>query len=273
MPAENEKRVLLVDTSVLIDCFKFKEREEYFKSVAAGFTWTFTTDIALLEFKAVLIQEMVTIHSELVRSESFTRTQFRLTESTHRQHRLRAHIFANFINVYGSSFEVSEAEDKKLAERARLCLEPRILWAYKKFLRMTGSIQKTIGCDRAIEEPKKQRKTYDANLPICKRGKNKTCTVESFIRGTVAPRTAEIRAAAASGESEQLLKACELTDKVVGDNAIDLASKDCRVAGDCLIVLDGKIATHTMSTNKREWEPLSMLIDAESVTVDYPDRR
>ena len=275
----NSQDALLVDTSVMIDVFKSGHRREFIDSLRAQFDWSFSTDIALLEFKAVLLQQMITIHAKMRELGSFTRVRDEMIESMHLQSKLRAHIFNNFINVHATSHDITPEKDQDLADRARIILQAHIPRLYDAFNEELDSIQTNgIGCTRAAERPKLKAKSFGTNIPVCQRGFNKDCKIESFIRSAIVPRLSEIRAVADSIRTEkgdasaaQLDRACRLIESVRDDLTADLSANQCRNAGDCLITFAGEnVATHCTSTNRREWEPLSALIDAEFVPVNYP---
>jgi hypothetical protein len=193
-----------------------------------------------------------------------------LLEKKHPQIGLRSHIFNNILNIFVGSNE-SEENDRKAAERARIRIQSLVPKLYRDFHDLVSSVQPTMKCDRAKERPVFKRRAFDTNIPRCKRGVNKTCVVERFIRESIIPRLEEITTAAEEADSDQLVKTCGLCQKVNTMPDIDLSSSDCRSAGDCLIIFSAeKLATHTLSTNAREWAPLSKLIGAEFSHVTYP---
>lgn len=264
-------RVALLDTSVLIDHFKSRSRRRRIESAKTDFEWTLTTDIALLEFKAVLVQQMITIHGALRHYKKLTVARDVLCETIHPQVKLRFHIFNNLICVFGGSFDVTEDEDLRLGERARLLLEPLIPKVYRDVQNLVGSVQRRIKCTRAEEPPRKRTVSFAPNIPLCIRGKNKNCVVESFIRERVLPNLDNLKTIAANlGEqSQQFDRACQVFERVANENA-ELSHSDCRRAGDCLIAFGAEgLATHVLSTNRREWEPLSGQIGATYHHVEY----
>lgn len=267
----NDPRVLL-DTSIQIDRIKTGARRRRIDELLSGFQFRFSTDISLLEFKATVIEQCVTIHAELRRKQKFTSVRDALIEKNHRQVSLRAHIFNNIINVFGgSSFEVAPDADRRLAEKARLSLEDAIPRLYKEFRTGVDSVL-TVGvsCDRAREQPVKKRVAFDTNLPRCRRGKNKSCTIEAFIRKS-APKIAAVLDQQA-GESEQLKKTQSLFNDVIANQQRELSHSECRSAGDALIILQGcEHATHAASTNAREWAPLASATGVKFLQVTYPD--
>jgi hypothetical protein len=128
------RSVALLDTTLQVDRNKSKVRRDQIDEVLGGFDFTVATSICLLEFKATLIQECITIHDKLRAVGRYTPVRDKLTESTHPQAKLRGHIFTNLINVYAPpSFSVSEEYDKRLAEKARLRLERVVPRLYRWF--------------------------------------------------------------------------------------------------------------------------------------------
>jgi hypothetical protein len=112
--------VALLDTSVQIDRKKMGGRTAHLQQILAEFPVAVTTSICLLEFKATLIQECITIHDNLRLRKRFTVVRDSLLEKKQRQVSLRAHIFNNLLITYASSFNVTEEEDERLATKARL---------------------------------------------------------------------------------------------------------------------------------------------------------
>lgn len=268
------QQIALLDTTVQVDRLKSGVRRRRVDELLGGF-FCVTTSIALLEFKAVLIQECITIHNALRRSRNFTATRDALIESSHRQNRLRAHIFNNVLNVFApSSMEIGQDEDGRLAEKARLQLENVIPRLYRWFTQESvgAVLNGDVDCTRASEPPSKRNTAFEVNLPICKRGKNKRCHVEEVIRKRGLELATKLRGLAEM--PEQLAAACDVFAGVEANKHADLSHSDCRRAGDCLIALEatGK-ATHAFSSNTREWEPLSQLVGFQFVRVDYPEEK
>lgn len=262
--------VALLDTSIQVDRVKMGSRKQEIAIILDQFNFVVTTGIALLEFKATVIQECVTIHNALRRDGRFTMVRDSLIESQHPQHKLRAHIFNNLLHAFAkSSFEVTEAEDRRLGEKARLLLEDQIPRLYDWFRRSVDAIlDQQIGCTRAFEGPEKKNAAFRANLPICRRGRNKSCRVEGFIRERTRALSRSLKVL--SERPEQLDRALSLFDGVNADAAVDLSHSDCRNAGDCLIALEAQgTATHALSTNAREWQVLSDLLGFQFVRVTY----
>src|SRR5438067_4136307 len=132
---EHSRRALL-DTTVQLDRRKTESRNQKLETLLAGFGWRFSTGISLVEFKATVIQECLTIHNQLRRTGArFTRVRDALLEKHGQQISLRAHIFNNLISVFGSSFEITEERDLLLAEKVRLQLESIIPRLYAWFAR------------------------------------------------------------------------------------------------------------------------------------------
>lgn len=272
---ETSQRVALLDTSVQVDRVKTAARKRHADNLLAQFDLTVATGISLLEFKATIVQECITIHNALRRDGRFTAVRDSLVESLHPQHRLRAHIFNNLLTTFAaSSFEVSDEDDRRLADKARLHLEGQIPKLYQWFCRKSvdAILDESIRCTRAEEPPSKKKAAYAANLPICKRGKNKRCHVEEFIRLHGVELVSALRTSGHT--SDQLERTCALFDRVRDDPQADLSHSQCRSAGDCLIALEGQDhATHAVSTNAAEWEPISKLLGYEFVKVEYSDER
>jgi len=251
-------------------------RAAHVNQILSDFPVTVTTSICLLEFKAMLIQECITIHDNLRLRKRFTLVRDSLLEKKHRQVSLRAHIFNNLLNVYASPSGVAEEEDERLATKARLKLEQDILRLYDWFVResVDAVLREGIACTRAVERPQKKTVSFRPNLPLCVRSKNKTCSVEAFIREYVkfiVPALRAYRAQVGEDASSQLMQALELFETVVSNPQSELSHGDCRRAGDCLIALEAKDhATHALSTNAREWEPLSQICGLRFVRVQYP---
>ena len=199
-----------------------------------------------------------------------------LMEKDHRQVSLRAHIFNNYINVFAqSSFDIAPQEDKELAEQARLLLENHIPLLYEWFSSAESAdmvLRDRLKCDRAREAPIKKSVAFDTNLPKCRRGKNKTCRVEQLIREDGQSLIEGLRPFL--GESEQLSGSVGVFERVIRESTAELSVDDCRRAGDCLIALEGAdSATHALSSNQREWKPISHAVGFEFVHVTYPEER
>jgi len=274
------QRVALLDTSVQIDRKKMASRAAHVEAILSAFDVTVTTSICLLEFKATLIQECITIHDNLRLRKRFTVVRDSLLEKDYRQLSLRTHIFNNLLDIYASSFDMTEQEDERLATKARLNLEQIIPQLYDWFVQESADavLRDDIQCTRAEERPDKRgRVSFRPNLPRCVRGKNKECRVEAFIRDHadfIQPALRMLLAQLGEDESRQLAQACELFERVVDSPELELSRSDCRRGGDCLIALEAKDhATHAISTNAREWEHLSEIIGAEFVHVRYPDEK
>ncbi|MCU0703095.1 MAG: hypothetical protein MUF18_03795 [Fimbriiglobus sp.] len=274
------KRVLL-DTSIQIDRLKSGHRDAVIRDRIAPYQFRFATSFGQLEFKAVLIETMITIHGALSRKGArFTEVRDRLTESQHPQRALRGHIFNNFLTVSASSRTISEADDLRLAEKARLSLQEHIRECYDWFTESVDSVlREKLRCDRATERPRLKKTTYDVNLPTCKRGVNMNCHVEPLLRSATRLKAALERLASQSsppgqtgGETaNQFRKSLTLIERVENDTTCDLTSGNCRNAGDLLMFLEAEgMADHAMSTNAREWQPLSELFGFDFVTVQYP---
>jgi len=271
--------VALLDTTIQIDRKKGALWANRIEEILSGYKWKVATSIGLLEFKATMIQACITIHGELRKVGRYTAVRDRLTESTHRQAKLRGHIFTNLVNVFApSSFEVTEERDRRLAEKARLRLEKVIPRLYRWFTRKSVDVvlKDDIQCTRALEPPQKKGVAFGVNLPKCRRGQNKFCQVEEFIRarGSAFVKRLEEALGAMKEESDQLRQTCELFKKVLENTALELSVADCRSAGDCLIGLEGcGHATHALSTNAREWGPICGILGCEFVRVDYQENK
>lgn len=275
-----QRNVALIDTSVQVDRKKTGRRAGYVEGILSGFPITLTTSIGLLEFKATLIQECITIHDNLRLKRRFTATRDALLEKQYRQVSLRAHIFNNLLDVFGNSFGMSDQEDARLAEKARLKLEQIIPRLYDWFVSESADavLRGDILCNRAAERPTKgDRVSFGTNLPRCVRGKNKTCLIERFIRTNAEPLLTELRKIVASAPPEeggQLTAAIALFEAVLSRPDLELTHRDCRSAGDCLIALEGAShATHALSTNAREWRPLCQILGYEFIHVQYRDEK
>ncbi len=274
------RTVALLDTTVQVDRMKGKTRRDRIDEILKEYDWKVTTSICLLEFKATLIQQCITIHDALRTVGRYTPVVDHLTESWHPQAKLRGHIFRNLINVYAqSSFDVTEERDRKLAEKARLALEDTIPRLYKWFTKKSvdAVLKEEIACTRALEAPVKKGVSFDVNIPNCKRGTNKFCRVEEFIRTKAAGFAKQLEAELAGlddKDSHQLHRTCQLFKRVLDNDDVELSNGDCRKAGDCLIALEGsEHATHGLSTNASEWGPICRLLSSVFVRVEYPALR
>lgn len=274
---QSDTPVALLDTTVQDDRIKMPNRAERIEQILSEFPVTVTTSICLLEFKATLIRECITIHDNLRLRKRFTVVRDSLLEKKYRQVSLRAHIFNNLLGVYPSSFRITEEEDERLATKARLKLEHDIPALYDWFVQesVDAVLREGIACTRAAERPdKKGRVSFKPNLPRCVRGKNKTCSVEAFIRDhaqLIVPALRDYQTRLGEDAAGQLSQALELFESVFNNPQSELSHGDCRSAGDCLIALEAKDhATHAVSTNAREWEHLSQICGFEFVRVQYP---
>jgi hypothetical protein len=268
-------RRALLDTTVQLDRRKTESRKQKLEALLAQFDWRFSTGISLVEFKATFIQECLTIHNQLRRSRArFTRVRDALLEKKGQQISLRAHIFNNIVQVFATSFDITEEKDLLLAEKARLLLENIIPQLYDWFATESVDVvlNDRIACDRAREPPRKKRAAFEVNLPECKRGKNKHCHVEDVIRedGPELVKSLEPHLAT----SDQLQTAVTIFRRVLQNPKAELSHGDCRNAGDCLITLEAKgKATHALSSNVREWQPLSATLGFEFIPITYPEEK
>lgn len=272
--------VALLDNTVQVDRQKYKMRRDRIDALLQGFDFTVATSICLLEFKATIIQECITIHDKLRAVGRYTQVRDRLSESAHRQARLRGHIFNNLINVYAeSSFEVTDKDDRRLAEKARLRLERVIPRLYKWFTNVSvdAILKDDIQCTRALDPPQKKRVAFGVNLPRCRRGENKFCHVEDFVR-----KNGEFILGKLGGfldhhppEAYPQLRAAEaLFRDVMCDPNVELSHNQCRRAGDCLIALEGmEHSTHALSSNAAEWEPICGMLSRQFVRVEFPEEK
>jgi hypothetical protein len=199
-----------------------------------------------------------------------------LLEKDYRQASLRAHIFDNLVGVFASSFDITEAEDERLATKARLKLQQIIPRLYDWFVTesVDAVLRDDIQCTRAAEKPDKgERVSFRPNLSKCVRGRNKTCMVEQFIRQhaeRVVPSLEAIIGDLADNEADQLRKTLGLFSRVAGDDEAELSHGECRNAGDCLIALEGmQHASHAVSTNATEWSHLCEILGMEFLHVRY----
>ncbi len=266
----------VLDTTIQVDRIKGGSRKGLIESLLSTYDFRFATSLSLVEFKATVIQTCITIHNQLRRRGArFTHARDALLEKNHPQAKLRAHILNNHVGVFGSSFDLTETEDERLAEVARLSLENIIPELYTWFSAsgtVDAVLREKLRCDRALEAPKKLRAAYTTNLPACQRGKNKTCRVETLIREEGDKLVDRLRPL--MGESDQLRQTIELFGSVKENPKKELSVNDCRRAGDCLIALEATgYATHALSTNSREWAPISRAAGFTFVEVSFPDER
>ncbi len=277
------KTAVILDTSVGIDFYKMPSRQAAISAKLSEFEHSISGSIGLLEFKAVLIQELITIHNRLAKDELFTIARDNLIESQHKQSRLRAHIFNNILEVFPAGpTTFTEQQDRRLAEDARLKLEMIIPEIYKDYRERGMYLPTPIGCNRSSEAPTKRpsSKAFDTNIPKCKRGKNKSCHVEEVVRERVSPLLRsviplEVQSAPIHEVPRvfgQLRKALDTVKKVEEEPDFDMDSSDCRSIGDALIVAEcSGSAKHALSTNATEWEPLCKAAGIEFVRMTYPD--
>ena len=184
----NDTKIALIDTTLQIDRIKMQNRKEYIENLLKNYKYSITTSIVLLEFKAVLIKECITIHNKLMRCQSFILARDTSIEKKHPQKALRAHIFNNMIQVFPppkKCIKPKSEDDKRLAKKARQLLENIIpslhTWFVKESMKNFGSfVQDKIQCTRAIEKPEK-KKAFKVNLPRECTSKNKNCQIEKFI--------------------------------------------------------------------------------------------
>jgi hypothetical protein len=272
--AANQFPRALLETTVQIDRRKTRARESALAALLSSFGWKFTTSIVLLEFKAVLIQECITIHNQLRLRNRFTVVRDGLLQSNHPQTKLRSAIFDNMIQVYGGSFAVSPEQDEELAEKARLALENIIPELYRWFVEdsVDSVLKDKIDCTRAAEPPVKKRAAFDTNLPTCVGGRNKWCRVESHIRET-APKLIEGLTPFLE-KSEQLQTSRRMMLEMIENSSIELSHQQCRKLGDCLIGLEAyDHVTHAVSTNSKEWEPIAAALSLTFVRPDYSEEK
>jgi hypothetical protein len=133
-------------------------------------------------------------------------------------------------------------------------------------------LRERLACDRAREPPRKKQAAFETNLPICRRGTNKFCHVEESIRAHGNDLVARLRPFLE--QSDQFQRAAGVFESVLKDTGRELSHGDCRRAGDCLISLEAHgLATHALSSNAREWEPLSSLMGFEFVKITFPEEK
>jgi len=267
----------LLDTTVQVDRLKYQSRKEKLELLLADYEFKFGTSISLVEFKATVIQQCITIHNQLrARGARFTQARDWLLEKDHPQSKLRAHIFNNYLAVFArSSLQITQEEDEVLAEKARLLLEniiPELFRWFSSDDSVDAILKDKLRCDRAREAPIKKGAAYNTNSPSCRRGQNKTCHVEELIRSE-SPVLIE-RLKASFGNSEQLQRAVEVFESVIQNREKELSVTDCRRAGDCLIAIEATgSVTHALSSNAREWQPISEALDLQFVHITYPEER
>jgi hypothetical protein len=272
------QQVALLDNTIQVDRNKSGSRRSHIEEVLKAYGLTVSTSICLLEFKATLIQECITIHDKLRSVGLYTRVVDYLTESRHPQAKLRGHILRNLVNVCApSSFNVTEERDRRLAEKARLLLEHTIPRLYNWFSRGVDAVlHDEINCTRAMEPPQKKRVAFGVNLPEC-RAENKHCSVETFIRARAPSLLDGLDSALEGAQGEelaQLRRARDLFRLVLERPELRLSHSDCRSAGDCLIAMEGsQHATHALSTNASDWEVICRILGCRFVRVEYPPLR
>lgn len=158
---DTAKSVAFIDTTVQVDRWKSKTRKVQCEELLSRFDETIATGMTLVEFKAVFIQQLITIHNQLRRTGArFTTVRDALCEKNHPQAKLRGRIFDNWTGVNArSSFDVDEATDIEDAKRARLKLEDTIPRVYQWFKSDSASVflnKAAFACDRAEEKPPKR---------------------------------------------------------------------------------------------------------------------
>ena len=62
---ERPQKVALLETTIQVDRCKTAVRRRALDELLTGYDWWLATSITLLEFKATIIQECVTIHNQL----------------------------------------------------------------------------------------------------------------------------------------------------------------------------------------------------------------
>jgi hypothetical protein len=179
------------------------------------------------------------------------------------------YIFNHIIAVFPPKKPLDAVGDARLADQSRRILEVQIPLLYERFHDQVDGIDRKINCTRAMEAPRFHRGAFDPNLPICRRGHNKECNVEAFIREKMAPRVGRLRQIAQEVGSEQLERTCKLIERVAGDENSDLSSNECRSAGDALIAISAEGLQRTSITNRQEWALLAVEIGAELVEIEY----
>jgi hypothetical protein len=278
----------LVDTTVQLDRKKSGSRKGKLEDLLANYDFRFATSLSQVEFKATIIEQCITIHNQLrAKGARFTQVRDAILEKDHRQQSLRSHIFNNIVQVFASSFTTSAGDDELLAEKARLHLETIIPELFRWFAEDSVDVilRDKLRCDRALEAPLKKRAAFTTNLPNCRRGHNKTCTVEALIRAEAPALIEKLRPSLGEADgtrddgqrakpATQLQKAVEVFESVIKDPKRELSVDDCRRAGDCLIALEAHgSATHALSSNAREWKPISEALEFEFVHITFPEER
>ena len=126
----------LLDTTIQLDRKKSGTRKEKLEGLLANYEFRFATSLSLVEFKATIIEQCITIHNQLrAKKVRVSRRQgTALLEKDHRQQSLRSHIFNNLLEVFApSSFSISPSQDEILAEKGRLQLETIIPELFRWF--------------------------------------------------------------------------------------------------------------------------------------------
>ena len=160
-PTMTKNALHFLDTTIQIDRKETAERGVAIDNLINQFDFAVTTSICLLRIQgATIIAECITIHDNLRLTGLYTRVADRLTESTHPQAKLRRHIFSNLVNVFApSSFDVTEAQDRELADQCRLLLESVIVELYTGFSDgVIGVISTGIDCTRAARHPRRRER-------------------------------------------------------------------------------------------------------------------
>ena len=98
--------------------------------------------------------------------------------------------------------------------------------------------------------------------------------MEDFIRQEAPAVLPAIEAEVAKMEENdraQLGKGIGVLKKVIDDPTLRLSHSECRRAGDALIAIEGsrQSTTHALSTNARDWRPLSEALNLEFVRPEY----
>lgn len=269
------KRALL-DTTISVDMIKMPKRKGHLMNILSPYPLRMSTSIALLEFKAVVLAETIFLYNAFRKSHDFIDVYHQVAESRHRQQPLRMHIIGNILNIVNSIPPHVPNRNSEMAEMAAEQLENYIFWAYKWFKssdHVDSILDQKINCTRAKEPPVKKTVRFDTNLPVCKRGTNKTCQVEAALRG----QEQDIRDAISGFASQpddpqpnQFRKTLNVLNLVCTNDSADLSHAQCRNAGDCLAALEAQsYATHALSTNNTEWEIVAPMVDMEFVPVIY----
>ncbi|WP_143393284.1 hypothetical protein [Fimbriiglobus ruber] len=246
----------------------------------AQFGWKFATGITVLEFKATIIEACIFLHQAFRRAAHFSSVVDAVTESAHRQQALRLHIIHNMLQIVHGVPPTMPNREVQMAEMAAEQLETVIPHLYDSVHSPDNAdaiLTDKIRCTRASERPEKLTARFATNLPVCVRGKNKHCTVERAIRDHASRLEPTLEAGATpvgGANPNQFRKSLDLVRRVCTDPRAELSHGDCRNIGDCLIAIEGaEAATHAVSTNRREWEPLSSCFGMQFVHLTYPDER